>query len=223
MNYLLENPGIVWELTIQHLQLTFITLFVGLAIALPVSLLIYYRPKLATPVMSVLGVLYTIPSLALMIMLLPLFGLNARSVVVALIAYAQIILVRNTLAGLQSIGPVVEEAALGMGLDGWRRWWWIQLPLALPVILAGVRIAAVVTVGIAAIGAKFGAGGLGVLLFDGIAQNRADKIWAGAIALSLLAFAFNFLLLALARVIDPQTRIHRAEKRSMQQAQTATQ
>ena len=96
------------------------------------------------------------------------------------------------------------EAARGMGMNGWQRWWQIQVPLVLPIFLAGVRIAAVVSVAIATIGAKFGAGGLGVLLFEGIAQaGRYDKIWAGAIAVSLLAFALNTSLLALEHYVNP--------------------
>jgi osmoprotectant transport system permease protein len=96
-------------------------------------------------------------------------------------------------------------------MNAWQRWWRIELPLALPIILAGLRIAAIVAIAIAAIGAKFGAGGLGTLLFEGIAQTgRYDKIWAGAIALAVLALAVNGALIALERVFDPQARIRRS-------------
>lgn len=213
MNYILENPDIVWALTLRHLQMTGIALAIGLLIALPVGLLITHYRWLTVPVMGTLSTLYTIPSLALLILLLPLFGLNARSVIVALVIYVQVILVRNIVAGLRSINPAIIEAARGMGMNAWQRWWRVQLPLALPVILAGVRIGAIVAIGIAAIGAKFGAGGLGTLLFDGITQNRNDKIWAGALALAVLALAANFALLALERAFDPATRIRRAERR----------
>jgi osmoprotectant transport system permease protein len=105
------------------------------------------------------------------------------------------------------------EAATGVGMSRWQRWAKVQIPLALPVILAGVRIAAVVAVSIATIGAKFGAGGLGTLLFDGIAQQRYDKIWAGSITVALLALALNWLLMAAENHFDTAKKIERAEKR----------
>lgn len=191
MSYIFENPDVVLTLLVEHLQMTIITLVIAFLIALPVGTLIAGRPRLAVPVMGVLGIMYTIPSLALIILLVPLFGLNATSVVVALILYAQVILVRNVVAGLRSIDPAIDEAALGMGMSDRQRWWRVQLPLATPIIVAGVRVAAVTIVGIAAIGAKFSAGGVGRLLFDGIAQNRMDKVWAGAIVLGVLAFGLS--------------------------------
>ena len=145
--------------------------------------------------MGILGVVYTIPSLALIIFLVPLFGLNATSVVVAMVLYTQVILVRNLTVGLAGIDPSVIEAARGMGMSLWQRWGRVQVPLVLPIFIAGVRVAAVVSIAIATIGAKFNARGLGRLLFDGIQTNRLDKIWAGAIVVALLAFAVNGLLL----------------------------
>lgn len=220
MSYIRQNPGIVWELTLQHLYMTGLALLIGLVIALPVGVLITRYRWLSVPVMGVLGTLYTIPSLALLILLLPFFGLNERSVIVALVIYVQVILVRNIVAGLQSISPAIIEAAQGMGMNTWQRWQRVQFPLALPVILAGVRIGAIVSIGIAAIGAKFGAGGLGTLLFDGITQNREDKIWAGSIALAVLALGANFVLIGLERAFDPATRIRRAERRQRLAQQT---
>ncbi|NJP07688.1 MAG: ABC transporter permease [Chloroflexaceae bacterium] len=213
MNYIIDNPDIVLGLLWQHLQMTGIGVLVGLLIAVPIGTLISHYRWLTVPVMGALGIFYTIPSLAVMIMLIPIFGLNATSVIIALILYVQVILVRNVVTGLQSVHPMLLEASRGMGMDPWQRWYRVQVPLALPIMLAGVRIATVVAVGIAAIGAKFGAGGLGVLLFDGIAQNRDDKIWAGTIVLAVLAFALNGLLLALERAFDPMQRIKRAERR----------
>lgn len=100
-----------------------------------------------------------------------------------------------------------------MGMSGWQRWWRVQLPLALPVILAGVRVAAVVATAIATIGAKFGAGGLGTLLFDGIAQNRYDKIVTGSLVVAALALALNYLIMGLENYFDTGQRIARAERR----------
>ncbi len=209
MKYILDNPDVVRDLLIQHVRLTATALVIASLIALPLGLLINRYRWLAVPVVGTLGILYTIPSLALIILLIPAFGLGGTSVIIALIIYAQIILVRNILVGLDSVSPAMLEAARGMGMNAWQAWWRVQFPLALPIMLAGLRIAAVVTIGIAAIGAKFGAGGLGRLLFDGISGNRADKIWAGAIAVSVLAFAVNGLLLLLERVCDPRRRTAR--------------
>ncbi len=225
MSYIRNNPTVIWELLQGHLYMTGTALLIGMLIALPLGLLITHFRWLTIPVMGMLGILYTIPSLALLILLLPFSGLGTRSVIIALVIYVQVILVRNIIAGLHSISPAIIDAARGMGMNAWQRWWRIQFPLALPVILAGLRIAAVVAIGIAAIGAKFGAGGLGTLLFDGISQNRHDKIWAGALVLAVLALTVNFSLLALERQFDPKTRLQRAERRQMiarQSQSTAT-
>jgi len=207
MDYLLKNPATIWKLLLQHLSMTSLTLLIAVLVAVPLALLISRYRWLNLPILSFLGVLYTIPSLALIILLVPFLGLGAKSVIAAMVAYAQVILVRSLTVGLESIQPAVIEAARGMGMNPWQRWWQIQVPLVLPIFLAGLRIAAVVTIAIATIGAKFGAGGLGSLLFDGIAQSgRYDKIWAGAIAVSLLAFAINGLFLGLEWAAQPIRR-----------------
>lgn len=213
MRYIFENPDVIVARTLEHLYMVVVALLLATLLALPVSLLLYRNRRLTTPVLGVLGILYTIPSIALLILLIPPFGLGRTTVIVALVIYAQILLVRNILAGLQGVPPFLLEAASGMGMSSWQRWRRVQLPLAMPVIIAGVRLAAVVCVAIATIGAKFAAGGLGTLLFDGIAQNRYDKIVAGAIMVSLLALTLNYLPLAVERRYDPSYRIARAEKR----------
>jgi osmoprotectant transport system permease protein len=207
MGYLLSHPEDVLTLLLQHLRMTGITLVVAIAVAVPISLLVTRIRWLSIPVMGSLGILYTIPSLALIIFLVPLFGLNATSVIVAMVLYTQVILVRNLTVGLGGINPAVLEAARGMGMSVWQRWWRVQVPLVLPVFIAGVRIAAVVSIAIATIGAKFNAGGLGKLLFDGIQTNRYDKIVAGSIAVALLAFVVNALLLWLEKRTNPVRRI----------------
>jgi osmoprotectant transport system permease protein len=208
VSYILANPGIVWTLLLQHLQMTTVTLGIAVFVALPLALLITRYRWLTVPLMGVLGTLYTVPSLALIILLVPIFGLNTRSVIVAMILYTQVILVRNLAVGLQSIKPEILEAAKGMGMDAWQRWWQIQVPLTLPIFLAGLRLAAIVAIAIATIGAKFGAGGLGTLLFDGIAQaGRYDKIWAGSIAVGSLALMMNGAFLLLEWATQPARRI----------------
>ena len=210
MSYIIQNPGVVWNLLLQHLYITAVSLAISLPIALLLALLIVHHKRLNTVVMGILGILYTIPSIALIILLLPIFGLNATSVIVALVVYTQVILVRNIVAGLNGIDPVILEAGRGMGMNGWQHWWRIQFPLALPVILAGVRLAMLVAVAIATIGALFSAGGLGTLLFDGIAEGRYDKILAGSISVSALALLLNGLLRLLEHIFDPQARIKKA-------------
>lgn len=208
MSYIIKNPGIVWDLLLEHLQMTSLALLIAVLVALPLSLLITRYRWLSVPVMGTLGTLYTVPSLALIILLVPLFGLNSNSVVVAIAIYAQVILVRNITVGLQSIKPEILEAARGMGMNLWQRWVRVQVPLILPIFLAGLRLAAIVGIATATIGAKFGAGGLGVLLFDGIAQaGRYDKIWAGAIAVAILAFVINGALLTLEWASNPARRL----------------
>lgn len=212
MSYILQNPAIITALLWDHLLIAAVALAISVLIALPAGLLVAPRPRLAGIVLGFLGVIYTVPSIALIILLIPFFGLNARSVIVALVLYSQIILVRNIVTGLRGIDPMLLDAAKGMGMNAWQRWWRVQLPLAFPVMLAGMRLATVVTIAIATIGAKFGAGGLGTLLFDGIAQNRYDKILAGSIIVAALALVLNKLLLELEKAFDPKTKIRRAER-----------
>lgn len=213
MLYVLKNPGVVWELLLEHLHMTLLTLAIALVIALPLALLITRVRWLTVPILGSLGILYTVPSLALIILLVPLFGLSARSVIAAMVIYTQVILVRSLSVGLQSIKPAILEAARGMGMNAWQRWWQVQVPLVLPIFLAGLRLSAIVAIAIGTIGAKFGAGGLGTLLFDGVAQGRYDKIWAGAIVVALLAFVINGALLSLEWAANPSRHIQRGSKR----------
>lgn len=213
MSYILKNPGVVLDLLLEHLQMTASAVLIAVALALPLALLLTRYRWLNIPILGLLGTLYTIPSLALIILLVPLFGLNRQSVIVAMVLYTQVILVRNFSVGLQSIEPTILEAARGMGMNIWQRWWQVQVPLILSICLAGVRIATIVAIAIAAIGAKFGAGGLGTLLFDGVSQARSDKIWAGAITVAVLAFAINAILLALEWWFSPTRKIKQASHR----------
>ena len=195
MSYILQNPDLVWELLLEHLQMTGLALGGAVLLAVPIAWIIYQWTWLQRPVMGILGVIYTIPSLALMILLIPLLGLSSTTAIVAMILYAQVILVRSILVGLQSISPATLEVAAAMGMSAWQCWWQVQVPLMSPVCLAGLRLATTVIIALGMIAAKFGAGGLGVLLFEGIAQaGRYDKIWAGTLVVSLLAVICNGLL-----------------------------
>jgi osmoprotectant transport system permease protein len=212
MSYIIKNPGVVFGLLLDHLQMTGIAVLIAIALALPLALLVTYYRGIGVPVLGFLGTLYTIPSLALIILLVPIFGLSRQSVIIAMIIYTQVILVRNFSVALQAIAPAILEAARGMGMNVWQRWWQVQVPLILPICLAGVRLATIVAVAIATIGAKFGARGLGVLLFDGISQARNDKIFAGAIVVALLAFVLNGILLGLEWLSSPARKIQQASR-----------
>ena len=194
MNYLVNNFNVVAELFLQHLQLTLSVIFFSLIIGIPLGLLLERIRWLRGPVMSVLGIVYTIPSLSFFVLLIPIFGLGTQPAIIALTAYAQLLLIRNWLVGLTTIEPAILEAARGMGLNGWQRFWQVEFPLALPMLLAGVRLVALSSIGIGTIAAFINAGGLGVLLFQGVITSNYDKIFTGALAVTVLSFAANYFI-----------------------------
>ena len=197
MRYLIDNPGVVLALLGEQLWLTFAALVLASAFALPLGVLAARKPRVRGPLLAFLGVVYTIPSLALFVLLIPLLGLGFGPALVALVVYAQIILVRNVALGLLGVDPAALEAARGMGMSAWQRFLRVELPLAAPVILAGVRVAVLTTIGIGTLAAFINAGGLGTLLFMGVSQGHSGKIIAGALGVSALALAANALLRAL--------------------------
>jgi osmoprotectant transport system permease protein len=192
--YLAANSGFVIGLFGEHLRMAAIALVIALAIAFPLGWLLARVKWLRGPVLGVLGVIYTIPSLSLFVLLIPLLGLGLRTAIVALVAYAQIVLVRNILIGLIGIDPAIVEAAKGMGMNGWQRFSRVEFPLALPLILAGTRVATLSIIGIGTIAAFINGGGLGRLLFDGVTTGNRGKIVAGSIAITLLALGANMIL-----------------------------
>jgi len=194
MSYLLDHQDRVTELFLEHLRMSGAALMIALAIALPLGVLIARVRPLNTPVMGVLGAVYTIPSLALLALLVPSQGLGVQTALIALVAYAQLILVRNIVTGLRGVDPAVVEAARGMGMSPVQVLWQVETPLALPVVLAGVRVAAVAIIGIGTVAASIDAGGLGRMLFDGVNQGNDAEIGAGAIAIGVLAIGVDLIL-----------------------------
>jgi osmoprotectant transport system permease protein len=192
--YLFTNSGLVLGLFGEHLRLAMIALVIALVIALPLGWLLARVKWLRGPVLGVLGVIYTIPSLSLFVLLIPLLGLGPRTAIVALVAYAQIVLVRNVLIGLTGIDPAIVEAAKGMGMNSWQRFSRVEFPLALPLILAGTRVATLSIIGIGTVAAFINGGGLGRLLFDGVTTGNRGKIVAGSIAITVLALGANVIL-----------------------------
>jgi osmoprotectant transport system permease protein len=194
MSYLFNNLPYVGELLLQHLWLTVSALGIAGAIALPTGVVLAWVPQLRGPVLGVLGVLYTIPSLSLLVLLIPLLRLGYWPAVVTLVVYAQVVLVRNIVVGLTGVEPAVVEAARGMGMNRWQRLVQVELPLALPLMLAGLRVATLSTIAIATVAAFVNAGGLGTLLFDGVRSSNREKILTGALAVAALAVTANTLL-----------------------------
>jgi osmoprotectant transport system permease protein len=182
--YIFEHWDRVSPRFFEHLQLTGLSLLISLLIALPLGVLISRVRWLSGPVLSVLGFLYTIPSLAFLAFLVPIYGLTSTTTVVVLVVYAQTMLVRNIAIGFNGIDGSILEAARGMGMSGWQVFRQVELPLALPVIVAGMRIATLSIISIATVGAWVGAGGLGLLLkVDNPRLNAAGIICVILIAL----------------------------------------
>jgi osmoprotectant transport system permease protein len=184
-------------LSIEHLWLVLVSVVVALAIALPAAVLLTRQPRWSRWTMSFVNIVQTVPSLALFGFLLPIpliGGVGKRTAVVALILYALLPVLRNTLTGILGVDRSVRESAIAMGMTGKQILWGVELPLAFPTILAGVRIAAVTTIGTATIAAAIGGGGLGVFVFRGIAMADTATILAGALPAALMAIAADEVL-----------------------------
>jgi osmoprotectant transport system permease protein len=210
MAYLRDNPDRVLELTQQHVQLVAVSVVVAMLIGIPLGILVTRLRWLENFVIGTTGMLYTLPSLALFAILIPYTGLGRTTVIVALILYSLLAIVRNTVAGIDGVPPATIDAARGMGMTGMQRLLMVELPLALPVIMAGVRVATVAAVGIATVGALLGAGGLGRLIFDGIRSistpRGVDRVVAGALVASALALAADWGLAWLGNALRRDVR-----------------
>lgn len=197
LEFLVRHRGEVATLLLQHLVLVGAATGVAIALGIPLGILITRRRRLRGFVLGLANVLQTVPSLALFGFLIPLpviGGIGARPAIVALVVYALLPIVRNTYTGITQVDAPVREAARGMGMTDVQLLRIVELPLALPVILAGVRIATVIGVGVATIAAAIGAGGLGVYIFQGVARVDHVVILAGAIPAAALALALDGLL-----------------------------
>ena len=195
--FLAQYGGEIWTLTLEHLWLTGAAMLLATAIAVPLGIWLTRAERWARPVIAAANILQTIPSLALFGFLLPLPWLGdraARIAIVALTAYALLPILRNTYAGIRGIYPAVMDVARALGLTGWQRLIKVELPLAASFILAGLRTATVTCVGIATIAAAVGAGGLGELIFRGVASVDNRLVLAGAIPAALLALAADAAL-----------------------------
>ncbi len=206
MNYLRENPDRVWELLEQHLRLVGASVLIAMLIGIPLGIIVTRIRWLEGIVLNTTGVLYTIPSLALFAIMIPYTGLGERTAIIALVMYSLLAIVRNTAAGIDSVPAATLDASRGMGMTGLQRLAMVELPLALPVILVGVRIATVANIGIATIAAVIGAGGLGRLIFDGMRTLDNDRIFAGALVASALALLADWVLARLGDLLRRDLR-----------------
>jgi len=205
MSYLFDNPDKVMPFFWEHLSLTFSALLIALCIALPLGFLIAKYKRLQAPVTSVLGIIYTIPSMALYAALIPYTGLGVTTATIGLVAYAQMILVRNVVAAIKGIDPMMIEAAKGMGMSKAQIVFKIEVPLAVPVIIAGIRVATVSIISIGTVAAWIGAGGLGRLIFQGLNHDHTGKIIAGTVTIAILAIGADLLFRVLEKILSPRT------------------
>jgi len=190
----------------QHVELTVIAVAVGLAISFPLALIARRWTWANTPVLSATGILYTVPSLALFAMLVPWTGLSRTTAEIGLVGYTLLILIRNTVAGLDAVPDDVREAALGMGFTRRRQLLRIELPLALPSIIAGVRIATVTTIGLVTVTALIGQGGLGQLILEGLIRDFRTPLVVGTVLSVTLAVVADVSLIGLERLVTPWRR-----------------
>jgi osmoprotectant transport system permease protein len=211
LNWITGNLGLIGERIWQHVILTVVPLAIGFAISLVLAVLAMRRPGLYAPVTAVTGLLYTIPSLAAFAFLVPIFGFSLLTAFIPLTTYSLLILFRNNVAGFQSVPAEVIEAAASMGYTRWQRLVRVELPLAVPLMIAGLRLAAVTLIGLATVAAILGTryGGLGQLITEGLQTLFATKYLMGAVLSVLLAFAADLMFIRLERVMTPWTRAAR--------------
>src|SRR2546421_6539698 len=212
-----EDPWIRWSwisghadiivaALVQHIQLTLIAVLVGLAIAVPLGLVAWRSRLFRGPIFSLTGILYTIPSLALFSLLLPFTGLTIWTAEIGLVGYTLLILVRNIVVGLNAVPDEVREAARGMGFRPLAELARVDLPLAFPGILAGVRIATVTTIGLVTVTALIGEGGLGSLIYDGLLRDFKTPLVVGTVLSVVLAVVADLSLAGAQRIVTPWSR-----------------
>lgn len=196
--------------TVRHLELTFIALLGGMIVAIPFGILAYRVRAISRPVMYTAGLLQTIPSIALLAFMIPLFGIGVLPAIVALFLYSLLPILRNTTAALFSIDPVLKKVSVGMGLTAQQRLRYVELPLAAPTILAGIKTAAVINIGTATLAAFIGAGGLGEPIVTGLALNDTSLILEGAIPAAILAILTEWAFEGLEKGLIPRHLLQRA-------------
>jgi osmoprotectant transport system permease protein len=218
MTWVLANIGMIAELALDHLRQSLIAIVVGFVLSIPLGWVAWRYRLLRGWVITVTGLLYTIPSLALLILLPTALGYRIPTefnLVVGLTIYAIAILTRAVTDGLDSVDAGVRQAATAMGYGGFRRFWAVDLPLAGPVILAGLRVAAVSTISLATVGILVGVTNLGYLFTNGLQRRILEEVFAGVVAVVILALLVDLLLVLLGRLLMPWSRSTRPARRPM--------
>jgi osmoprotectant transport system permease protein len=203
----IKAPSLAGEIlskTIVHLQLTVLSLLMAMLIAIPLGILVYHYAAAAKPILYFTGLLQTIPSIALLALMIPLFGIGFVPAIIALFLYALLPILRNTTIALFSIDPLLKKVARGIGLTPWQRLRYIEIPLSTPTIFAGIKTAAVISIGTATLAAFIGAGGLGEFIVTGLSLNNTTMILKGAIPAAILAILVEFLFEFLERIFVPR-------------------
>lgn len=198
--------GDIGSKTIQHLELTGLAVGIGFVLAMALSIIALRYRRTYTPITWITGVLFTIPSLALFALLVPITGLSILTAEIGLVSYTLLILVRNIVAGIDGVPASVREAATAMGYEPWRMFVRVEIPMALPVIIAGLRIATVTTVGLVTVTALIGQGGYGTYINDGLQRFFNTPLFVGALLSVLLAVALDVGLVVLERALTPWAR-----------------
>lgn len=205
--FMQQQSGKLLQQTVQHIGLTFISLFIAVLIGLPLGIYITRNKKMAGIILGIAGILQTIPSIALLGFMIPLLGIGPIPAITALFLYALLPVIRNTYEGINGVDAGVTEAAMAMGMTPFQRLFRVELVLAFPVIMAGIRTATVINVGVGTLAAYIAAGGLGEFIFGGIALNNTNMILAGAIPAALLAIVLDYLLSLVQRTGGRRRRI----------------
>lgn len=220
LSYMQQNQAQIFSLTLEHIRLTAISVGIAILIGIPLGILICYIKRLSKPVLGVASVIQAIPSMAMLGFAIPFLGIGTLPAIVCVILYSLLPIIKNTATGIESINPQMVEAAHGIGLTRFQVLTKVQIPLALPVIMAGVRISAVTAVGLMTIAAFIGAGGLGYLVFSGIRTVNNNQILAGAVPACILALLIDFLLGLVEKLVTPislqkvNPRAHRSIQRT---------
>ncbi len=222
MTWVLNNLDLILQLTLQHIRLSIIPIVLGFIIALPLGWVAYRYRLTRGLVLTLVGLLYTIPSLALFVILPPLLGigfLSEANVLIALTIYAVAIMARSVAEALASVDQGVKQAATAMGYSSWGRFWTVDFPLAGPVLLAGLRVVAVSTVSLLTVGIVVGVQSLGYLFTNGFQRGIVEQVLAGVVMVVLIALVFDGLLVLLGRWLMPWARLDRSPRRAAETRQ----
>ena len=206
MTWLARNWDQVLLGLYEHIVISLSALLISFLLAFAVGLWAARRESVFQAALAISGFLYTIPTLAFLALMIPIVGLGKINAITVMVCFSLLILIRNIATGIRGAPAEVVDAARGMGMSGMQVLWRVEVPLALPVIVAGLRIAAVTVISVSVVAAYVGAGGLGTLIFNGISNDHAPKIWAGALTACALAVAVDLSLAALERRLTRRTR-----------------